>query len=494
MIARDLDALERGPFDLAVIGGGIHGVALVLEAARRGLRAALVEMNDFGSGSSGNSLRILHGGLRYLQTLDLPRFRDSVLARKWYASHFPQLVRPLPCLMPLYGRGLKRPSVMRIALAANDALASTRNDGLAAEVRLPPGGVLSRAETIDRFPAVRQQGLVGAALWYDYQMLSSERILIEMLHWAAQLGAVTANYVEVKRFGTASGRFDRIVAVDRLTGRELVVRAPLLVNAGGAASPGLAALAGHGATPFSPPSMAFNVLFDSGSMGDSAMAVAAPEPGAAVHFICPSRHGVWAGTAHLPRANGAPPAPPTDSEIERFIGELRSDVPDFAWRDAKVRKVYSGFVPVSQPMTANLAVRADVVEVGGNDSGLLGVVGIKYTTATQVAQYALRCALGKRLPERTTEPGVAAPPAALDAGAVLADGDVAAAMPRAALSTLIGEVAGREAAANADDFFERRTNWGFTARDPQLLRTVVRETLEDTGASSPTVGSLKRKG
>ena len=64
-------------------------------------------------------------------------------------------------------------------------------------------------------------------------MLSSERILIEMLHWAAQLGAVTANYVEVKRFGTASGRFDRIVAVDRLTGRELVVRAPLLVNAGG---------------------------------------------------------------------------------------------------------------------------------------------------------------------------------------------------------------------------------------------------------------------
>ncbi len=86
--------------------------------------------------------------------------------------------------------------------------------------------------------------MVGAALWYDYQMLSSERILIEMLRWAAQLGAVTANYVEVKRYGTANGRFDSIVAVDRLSGRELVVRAPLLVNAGGAASPGLAALGG----------------------------------------------------------------------------------------------------------------------------------------------------------------------------------------------------------------------------------------------------------
>jgi hypothetical protein len=77
---------------------------------------------------------------------------------------------------------------------------------------------------------------------------------------------------------------------------------------------------------------------------------------------------------------------------------------------------------------------------------------------------------------------------------VLADGDVAAAMPRAVLSKLIGEVAGREAAVNADDFFERRTNWGFTARDPQLLRTVVRETFEDSGASSPTTASLERKG
>ena len=494
MIPRDLDALERGPFDVAIIGGGIHGVALVLEAARRGLRAALVEMNDFGNGSSGNSLRILHGGLRYLQTLDLPRFRDSVLARKWYASNFPHLVRPLPCLLPLYGRGLKRPSVMRLALAANDALAATRNEGLAAEVQLPPGQVLTKAETIDRFPAVRQQGLVGAALWYDYQMLSSERILIEMLRWAARLGAVTANYVEVKRYGTASGRFDTIVAVDRLSGRELAIRAPLLINAGGAASPGLAAMAGHGATSFSPPSMAFNVLFDSSPMGDGAMAVAAPEPGAAVHFICPSSHGVWAGTAHLPRPKGGPPLPPSETEIERFIAELRSDVPDFAWRDAQVRRVYSGFVPVSQPMTANLAVRADVVPVGGKGSGLYSVVGIKYTTATQVAQQALRCALGERLPEYSTERSAATPPAAPDTSAILTNGDAAAAMPKAELSALVRDLAGREAAYTSDDFFERRTNWGFTARHPQRLRTAVADALDDTAASFSTLGSLERKG
>jgi glycerol-3-phosphate dehydrogenase len=323
-------------------------------------------------------------------------------------------------------------------------------------------------------------------------MLSSERILIEMLRWAAQLGAVTANYVEVARYGTANGRFDSIVAVDRRSGRELVIRAPLLINAGGAASPRLAALAGHGATRFSPPSMAFNVLFDSSPMGECAMAVAAPEPGAAVHFICPSSHGVWAGTAHLPRPDGGPPSQPSESEIEHFIAELRGDVPDFAWRDAKVRRVYSGFIPVSQPMTANLAVRADVVAIGGEGSGLYSVVGIKYTTATQVAQQALRCALRDRLPEYGTQRGVEAPPA-LDGSAALTNGDAAAAMPKAELSALVRDLAGREAAMSADDFFERRTNWGFTARHPQRLRAAVVEALGDRPESSSTLGPLERK-
>jgi glycerol-3-phosphate dehydrogenase len=474
VITRDLDALERGQFDVAVIGGGIHGVAIALEAARRGLRAALVELNDFGSGSSGNSLRILHGGLRYLQTLDLARFRDSVSARKWYAQQFPALVRPLPCLLPLYGRGLKRPSVMRLALAANDAFAAGRNSGLAPDVRLPPGRVLTTGETIDRFPAVRRQGLVGAALWYDYQMLSSERILIEMLRWAVQLGAVAANYVEVKRYTKANGRVDSIAAVDRLSGREISIRASVFINAAGAASPALAALAGHKATRFSPPSMAFNVLFDSVAMGACAMAVAAPKPGAAVHFICPSRHGIWAGTAHLPRPPGEVPSPPTATEIERFVGELYGDVPDFPWASANVRKVYSGFVPVSEPMTANLAARADVVEIGGRGGGLLGVVGIKYTTATQVATRALRCAWRGGLPRYA---GGAAAPAAPPGMTALTDGDVAAAMPRTTLVELIRAVAAREAAFDAADFFERRTNWAFTARDPRSLRSVVDETL-----------------
>jgi len=96
VIARAPRETAAQRYDLAVIGGGIHGANVALEASRRGLKVALLEAADYGSGASGNSLRILHGGLRYLQSADLIRFAESVAERRWYAHTFPELVAPLP--------------------------------------------------------------------------------------------------------------------------------------------------------------------------------------------------------------------------------------------------------------------------------------------------------------------------------------------------------------------------------------------------------------
>ena len=126
MIRRDPVAVDRSHFDLVVIGGGVYGIALALEAARRRLGVLLVERRDFGGETSWNSLHIIHGGLRSLQTMDLHRFREMVTERRWWLQEFPDLVEPLPCLMPLYGRGLRRPGVLRIALRVTDLLSSGR--------------------------------------------------------------------------------------------------------------------------------------------------------------------------------------------------------------------------------------------------------------------------------------------------------------------------------------------------------------------------------
>lgn len=118
MIRRDPAAAAQESYDLIVIGGGIYGIALALESSRRGWRPLLLERGDFGGETSLNSLGIVHGGLRYLQSLDIIRFRESVAERRWFLAHFPDLVEPLKCLMPLYGGGLRRRSVIAAALSA----------------------------------------------------------------------------------------------------------------------------------------------------------------------------------------------------------------------------------------------------------------------------------------------------------------------------------------------------------------------------------------
>ena len=157
-------------YELVVVGGGIYGACLALITARSGRRVALIERNEFGQATSANSLGILHGGLRYLQSIDLKRFQESVQERSWFLRHFAGLVKPLGFVMPLYGQGLRRRMIMRPALALNDYLSRDRNDGIATDYRIPPSQILSRQATIDRFPEVRQAGLQGAACWHDVVM------------------------------------------------------------------------------------------------------------------------------------------------------------------------------------------------------------------------------------------------------------------------------------------------------------------------------------
>ena len=227
MIRRDVQP-GPDPVDVAVVGGGIYGAAVVFEAARRGLRAVLVERGDFGEATSWNSLRILHGGLRYLQRLDLARFAESVAERRWWMATFPSLVRPLPCLMPLYGDGLRRPTVLRLALALNDLLSAGRNREVPEEVRIPAGRVLNVAETLRRAPGIRADGLRGGALWWDASAPDTQRLLIELLHRANAHGARTWNRVEAVALERRDARAD---AVSRLRVRDLRADATFVVEA-----------------------------------------------------------------------------------------------------------------------------------------------------------------------------------------------------------------------------------------------------------------------
>src|SRR3954452_14910652 len=151
-MVRDVDRLGERTFDLLVVGGGIYGLTIAYDAAQRGLSVALVERNDFGSGSSFNHLRTIHGGLRYLQSLDVCRARESIRERRTIARIAPHAVRPLPFAVQLYRSLMRGKMAMRAGFALDRLVAFDRNRGVPATHRLRGGYVVSRATAAQTFP------------------------------------------------------------------------------------------------------------------------------------------------------------------------------------------------------------------------------------------------------------------------------------------------------------------------------------------------------
>src|SRR5919201_3554909 len=165
-MTRDLDQLASQTFDLLVVGGGIYGLTIAYDAAQRGLGVALIERDDFGSGASFNHLRTIHGGLRYLQTLDIKRARESVRERRTLARIAPHAVQPLVFALPITRSLTGGKLVMRAGFLVDSIVSADRNRGVSAPLRLPRGRVISRNAAVQRFPGLRRQGLIGAAVWY----------------------------------------------------------------------------------------------------------------------------------------------------------------------------------------------------------------------------------------------------------------------------------------------------------------------------------------
>ena len=272
LTGRDLQAAATEPWDLLVIGGGMQGATLALEAARRGLATLLVERGDFGGGTTAASLRIVHGGLRYLQGLDLARHRESVAESRWLLREFPGLVEPLPCLLPLYspprGGRLRRFAPFRAAFAVDALLARERG--------LPRGRLLGPAETVALFPGVDREGLRGAALWHDATVPDPRKLVSELLRRACDAGARAFDHVEAAELRVEDGRARGARLVDGESGRSFEVRAGAVARCAG---------------PWGHPMLAFNLLLDREPLWRGAVAVASRRPGAQTWFLVPGERG-----------------------------------------------------------------------------------------------------------------------------------------------------------------------------------------------------------
>jgi len=394
-IQRDPQKAIKGEYGAIIIGGGIYGITLALESGLRGVKTLLIEQGDFGEQTSFNSLKIIHGGLRYLQSLDLHRFNESVRERTWFLRHFPERVHPLPCFMPLYGKGMRRPSIFRAALFANHILALNRNHGLDRDHTLPMGGVVSPERSAEIFPLVDTSGLKGGAVWYDAYMPDSQMLVMDLLQTACTHGTTPLNYVRVTDLlTTGTGDISGVTAFDRESGEQLNFHADLVINAAGPwCRKIIEGIKGEKEELFRP-SLAWNVSFNKKALSDHAVAVQAKEPGSRLFFITPWKGKIFAGTGHEPWL-GEPGRPsPTKKQLTGFINDLNKAVPGLNLQFEDVGRIFAGLLPTTETGSNKLTKREIIIDHGaaGGPGGLFSVGGIKFTTARLVAEKILTMA------------------------------------------------------------------------------------------------------
>ena len=395
----DPEVLAEAPLDVLVIGGGIYGTMAARDAALRGLRVALVERGDFGASTSHNSLKIMHGGIRYVQHLDFARLRASARERAFWQRAAPGLVRPLDFVIPLFGHGVKGPEAFRAAAAIyNLASAGLRGPDY------PGAGVIGAAETRRRMGelAPDDPGLTGGGVWHDGQILDVNRLQLAVLEAAAGAGALLANHMEVEALVPGSGRIVGARVVDRLGGRTAQVRAHVTLLCAGAASGVLAAphLPSGAAARFPGFARATNIVVDrpadargigvvSRSRSDAVV-----DRGGRMYFFTPwagmtviGTHESGPGSADLPERS--------EPDVDDFLAELSHACPGLGLGRSQVLHAYQGLIPAdvddSRGGGARRHTRGTMADHAQADGlgGLISVVGVKYTTARLIAERAV---------------------------------------------------------------------------------------------------------
>ena len=417
---RDPGALADRRFQIAVVGGGIFGAAVARDAARRGLSVALIEKADFMSAASGNSYRMVHGGIRYLQHGDLARVRASSRERRVLLATAPHLVAPLPIAIPTYGRGMQGRAVLRAGLAAYDLVTLDRDRGVSDPTRrLPASRMMSRAEVERAFPGVDREGLTGAGVFADAQLLHPQRLGIAVLRDAADHGAGIANYCEAVGLRVTGGRVSALEVRDDVSGETFPIEADVVVLAAGAWTERFLASA-IGVTVAEPSTFSRDLCLvvdrPAAELGIAVLG-GTSDPDAFLSrskrhlFVVPWRGRSIVGVWHIPYERSPDDIVVSEAELASFIEELNAGYPGFELRRDEVTHYNTGLVLFgkNRPGASDLRYghRSRVTDHGREHGieGLYSLIGVRYTTARAEAEAlldAVGAARGWRGPPCTT--------------------------------------------------------------------------------------------
>jgi glycerol-3-phosphate dehydrogenase len=409
VISRDaaLAALQQDEFDIVVVGGGITGAGVALDAATRGYSVALVERRDFSAGTSSRSSKLVHGGLRYLQNFDLGLVREALLERGLLTSLAPHLVRPLPLVVPSFGG--KRPDrMLGTGLHLYDRMSRELRRSSQVDWNPDRHRTIEGHEVLELIPALAEREPTAGYLFYDCQTDDS-RLVLTVLGEAERFGAVVANRLEVQSLLHDDSGYARGVRVqDRMGDAEFVIRAGSVVNATGVWADRISPDEFYEAedVPHIRPSRGTHVTLSSEKLPLHGGGVIAPAGKGRTIFILPWLGRTLIGTTDIDYDGGLDHIPPSEDDVEYLLGAAN----DFFGTDlgpADLTGAYAGVRPLissgDPKKSVDISRRAELYET---DSGMLTITGGKLTTFRRMAKQVVDRIVerdGREAPCRTHE-------------------------------------------------------------------------------------------
>lgn len=394
------------PFDLIVVGAGVNGAGIARDAAMRGLKVLLLEKEDFGSGTTSWSSRLVHGGLRYLEYYELSLVRESLSDREKLLKVAPHLVRPLPFVVPVYDHHKRGPGMIRLGMMLFDVLSFDKS--------LDHHRMLGREEALDRVPGLDSEGLMAAALYYDAQVEYAERLAVENAISAREHGAIVLNHAEVTCPILEDGAIRGVRFTDLLRRREHAARATVTVNVAGPWVDGVLSGLDAGNRRMIGGTKGSHLVVDPfpGAPAREVLYYEAASDGRAI-LVIPWNGRYLLGTTDVRYEGDLNRVVAGDEEIDYLLSETNALIPTANLAREDVLFSYSGVRPLPYvPEGAEAGItRRHIIHDHARDEtgvdGLISIVGGKLTTYRNLSRQTVNKVykkLGKKAPPcRTAE-------------------------------------------------------------------------------------------
>ncbi|GAB1856922.1 glycerol-3-phosphate dehydrogenase [Flavobacteriaceae bacterium MHTCC 0001] len=388
--ADQIEKLQTQKFDLAIIGGGVTGAGIALDAASRGLKVCLVEKNDFASGTSNKSTKLIHGGLRYLKQFEIGLVRESGSERAIVHKLAPHLVIPEKMMLPLVEGGTYGKMMTAIGLKVYDFLADVTGDDRRK--------MLDKEETLEKEPLLDEKIVLGSGVYAEYRT-DDARLTIEILKQAVSYGASIINYCEMESFNyNTEGKIKNLNCIDHNTGNGFNIKARNYVSAAGPwvdtlrtkdksmnekylhLTKGVHIVFPHEKLPVKQP-----LYFD--------------VPDGRMIFAIPRGRVTYVGTTDTNYSGNLERVVATKEDANYLLNAINSTFPDVELKIEDIESNWAGLRPLIHEEDKDPSELSRKDEIFHSDSGLISIAGGKLTGYRKMAQRVIEAVLKTMKPK-----------------------------------------------------------------------------------------------